>query len=534
MRILKFSILFFILCQFSCGKDKIEFQLEGPLLLATTQFPDLLVQEAGNDIFQVYSLQAARGILRFEVFLDGQLIESIAYDDAITDTYSFLYTIPQSTPNGTESEFNFVLTDIENEQVTKKIRFLVNATFFETEENINGIDIIRIKGKLNRDYTMSAANTYLVEGIFSVENDSELTIEAGTTVYFQTYEDPNQISSLTISQGSKIIAEGTATEPIILTSDKILTGQTPSPIDWGGLLIYGKAPAHGGVVLDRGFRYGGNVPNDNSGILSYIRSEYVGDQSSDDDAYPFHFLGLGSATQIDHLQTYKNENIAFRVRGGRVNLKYISAIEHGGYGIWADRGWQGNGQFWLFQTDQATQIDAWGSSRAIEMRNDPDNFLRIPRTIFLVSNVTCIGNGYEAGVNNGQRRGMRIRTGAIGTFQNAIFTGYPNDAVRVEDLDIEVLGVDMIFDNIRSFDNSKNYEQEARTIFFESGLYNVTEEPVPGISLSNFVGSSPSPFNPSAMGSFFSSAPYIGAVESISNDWTTEGNWFKNLDGSIR
>jgi len=534
MRILKFTIVFFILCQFSCEKNEVAFQLAGPSLLATTQLPDLIVQEAGNDIFQIYSLQAAKGILRFEVFLNGQLTKSIAYDDAITDTYSFEYNIPEDTPNETELDFNFVLTDLENEQVSQKINVLVNTTFFETMENINGTDIIRVKGRLNRDYFMSAANTYLVEGIFSVENDSELTIEAGTTVYFQTYENPDQISRLIIAQGSKIDAEGTATEPIVLTSDKILLGETPSPLDWGGVIIYGKAPVHGDVILEDGFKYGGNVANDNSGILRYVRNEYVGDKNSGNDAYPFSFFGLGSATQIDHLQTYRNENIAIRVRGGRMNLKYISAIGHGGYGIWADRGWQGNGQFWLFQTDVATTINSWNSSRAIEMRNDPDNFLKIPRTTFLVSNVTCIGNGYEAGVNNGQRRGMRIRRGAIGTFQNALFTGYPNDAVRVEDLDIEVLGVDMIFDNIRSFANSKNYEQEARTIFFESGLYNVTEEPVPGISLTNFVGSSPSPFDPSTLGSFFSSAPYIGAIESISNDWTTEGNWFKNLDGSIR
>ncbi|TRX51179.1 hypothetical protein FNH22_24610 [Fulvivirga sp. M361] len=539
MRYLIYTISFMLLTgvQFSCNEIEKEFELPPPSITVKDPLPDPVIQEAGNDIFQIFTLQSAVGLLKFDVFQDDVLVETINYTDEISDVYSFNYTIPQGTPNKTRTEFKFILTDADGVQVEDEIQLLVNTTFLESIETINNMEVTVLKGRLNRDYTIEAVRNYLIDSTLSVENNGIFTIEAGATVHFRTYDNQIETSRLVITQGAKIIAEGTPDAPIVFTSDKLLTNGTPMPFDWGGLVIHGNAPSNrGGVLLNDGFRYGGDVPNDNSGILRYIRIEYAGNLQ-ETTVHALRLLGVGSGTRIDHVQTYRNYNIAFRLIGGRVNLKYISGMGHGGYGLWASEGWQGLGQFWLFQTDVAATIlpvNYWNIARSIEMRNDDDNFLREPRTSFTISNVTCIGNGFQEGVDNGTRRGVRFRRGAIGTFQNAIITGFPNDAARVEDLDISVLGVDMIFDNVRSFDNSKNYEQEARTVFFESGNFNVTEDPVPGISLSSFVGSETSPFDPATLGSFFTSAPYIGAVQGISNDWTTEGEWFKDLDGSIR
>ena len=532
---LSLFLLFFTLL--GCEDSEKDFEFPGPSLVESGEQPSQVVQEPGLEVIRQFTLQSAAGLQKFEVFRDNELFETIDYSEEVRATYTFNYLIPGETPLGTLFEFRFVLTDKAGLLDSAQLGIRVNSTFRESQETVNGTAVIRLKGRLNRDYTMEVENNYLLDSIFSVENNSVLTIEAGTTVYFKTFQEQTEFSNLVIAQGSKILAGGTADQPIVFTSDKLLLGDTPSPADWGGVVIYGRAPSNqGSVILDAGFRYGGDVPNDNSGVLRYVRIEYAGNRL-ENSIHALRLYGVGSGTQIDHVQVYRNYNIAFRLRGGRVNLKYISAIGHGGYGLWAGAGWQGLGQFWLFQTDVAATlvpVNYWNIARSIEMRNDDDDFLRSPRTTFTISNVTCIGNGFEEGVDNGTRRGVRFRTGAIGTFQNAIITGFPNDAARVEDLDVEVLGVDMIFDNIRSFGNSKNYEQEARTVFFESGDYNVTEDPVPGISLTSFIGSEPSPFNPVSLGGFFSSAPYIGAVESASNDWTVEGEWFKGLDGMIR
>lgn len=522
-----------VLPSLSCEREE-AFELSPPNLLLRFTDTGEIVQEPGNRVSLEFELQAASGISEFIVFRDGEIYETQNYTDDISAIYNFEYTVPLDQETGSYHVFRFELIDQENRADDYEVTLSIRNTFSESEESVNGTLVTVVKGKVNNDYTFSAEKTYLIDSIFSIENNSTLTIDAGSTVYFKTYEDPLLRSQIIVSQGSRIIAEGVQESPIVFTSDKLIMGQDPSPTDWGGIVIYGSAPSNqGNAILDNGYRYGGNNPNDNSGILKYVRIEYAGKNG----AHGMTLNGVGSGTTLQFVQVYSNENIAFRIRGGRVSLKYLGGIGHGGYGFWADHGWQGNGQFWIFQTKRINTlvpINFWNQARSIELRNDENSLTLQPRTQFRISNVTLIGNGYEPGVNNGTRRGVRIRRGALGIFQNALITAFPNDAARVEDLPIEQLGQDMVFDNIRSYGNQVNFSQEAATFFFESGNYNVRDNSSSGVDLNNIIGSEPSPFNPSALGAFFTSAAYIGAVENQSNDWTKQGGWFKNLDGSIR
>lgn len=517
----------------SCEREDV-FQMPAPTIMPLFDGPSEIVQEPGNEVYLEFNLQASSGLSSFTIFKDDLLMEELFFDDEISHEFVFRYTVPWEETVGTENDFKLEVTDKEGRADVYDIHLLIRSTFSETHETINGTEVITVKGKLNQDYTFHAENTYVIDSVLSVENNARLTVEAGSTVYFRTYGDQNTFSQLAINRGSRIIAEGTADQPIVFTSDKVLLGQTPSPTDWGGVFILGAAPTNEGPeTTNSGYRYGGNLPNDNSGILKYVRVEYAGKA----DFHAIHFFSVGAGTRVENLQVFQNENIAIRVRGGRVNFKYLSAIGHGGYGIWCDSGWQGNGQFWLFQTHrQATlvPVNFWNIGRSIEMRNNDNFFLTTPRTTFKISNVTLIGNGFEPGVPNGTRRGVRIRTGSTGILQNMIVTQFPDDGVRVEDLDIAELGESMILDNTYSFNNIRNYEQEALSFFYENPDYNLSTEAVGGINLNNFVGSHPTGFNPASMGSFFTAAPYAGAVENAENDWTSIGSWFKNIDGTIR
>lgn len=518
----------------SCDRES-DFELPTPSLIVLGDVSSDVVQEPGEKVILDFKLQAASGLQQFTILKNNSPFETVDFTQGeISENYQFSYTIPADADKGDIEDFSFELTDKEGRITNYNFRIKINTTFSELTTTINGQEVTVIKGRLNKNYDMSADKIYMIDSTLSVENNSRLTIEEGSTLYFKTYDSESINSKLVITRGASIKAEGTSEKPIVFTSDKVLSGQNAGPEDWGGIYIYGNAPTNEGAdVLRDGFRYGGKTANESSGTLSFVRIDFAGK----DGAHALNLYGIGSSTKVHHVEVYRSYNIAFRIRGGLVNLKYIAAIGHGGYGVWADYGWQGNGQFWLFQTDiKATLVpeNYWNIARSIEMRNDDSFFLKEPRTKFKIANVTVIGNGYESNLDNGTRRGIRIRRGATGILQNIITTQFPDDGVRVEDLDIAELGETMILANSRSFNNQGNYKQEAETIFQNDPQYNVTEDPVPGISLNDFVGSVSSEFNPSSLGSWFSDAPYIGAIKDASEDWTSEGNWFRALDGTIR
>lgn len=519
----------------SCEREE-KFELSPPTLLVDQDEAGEIVQEPGNEIFLEFALQAARGIREFVILKDGQPYASVPYQDEISATYSFDYTVPDDAAVGTETTFTFELYDNDGVKATHQFRLVIRRTFDETDEVINGVNVKVVKGKVNNDLLMSADQVYVIDSTLSIENGSTLTIEQGSTVYFRTYSDPNTASRLVIARDSRIIAAGTPDQPIVFTSDKVLKGETPSSKDWGGITIYGNAPTNqGSVVIDGSYRYGGTRSSENSGTLRYVRIEHVGKVETG--VHGLTMNGVGSGTVVEYVQVYNGDNTSFRLRGGRVNLKYIAGIKHGGYGIWADGGWQGNGQFWLFQTDrQATlvPVNFWNIARSIEFRNDDSNYSRAPITQFRLANITLVGNGFEQNVNNGTRRGVRVRTGSRGHIYNMLVTEFPDEGVRVEDLPVDLLGNDMLIDHVRSYSNRTNYAQDAEWFFFESGDFDVLNTTTSGVNKTNFVGSEASDFNPSAMGSFFSHAPFIGAIENEANDWTATGSWFRNLDGTFR
>jgi hypothetical protein len=84
-----------------------------------------------------------------------------------------------------------------------------------------------------------------------------LTINAGTKIYGESSTD----GMLVITRGGKIMAQGTAQNPIVFSSDKPV-GQRARG-DWGGIIINGWAPLNTGAEAEgEGGTgpYGGNNP----------------------------------------------------------------------------------------------------------------------------------------------------------------------------------------------------------------------------------------------------------------------------------
>jgi hypothetical protein len=90
---------------------------------------------------------------------------------------------------------------------------------------------------------LKRTNTYVMIGVVYVTNKATLTIEAGTVIRGENLWNP------VITKGSKIMAEGNETAPIIFTSNSVALSRKPG--DWGGIVILGDAPINkiGGIAF---------------------------------------------------------------------------------------------------------------------------------------------------------------------------------------------------------------------------------------------------------------------------------------------
>ena len=132
-----------------------------------------------------------------------------------------------------------------------------------------------LTGTIDNSITLRKG-TYTLQGYVYVNNGAVLTIEPGTIIK----SDISQKGALIIERGSKLIADGTVTDPIIFTSGKPAGEKAPG--DWGGIILLGKAPTNRPTspapIIEGGVNrpYGGTDANDNSGTLRYLRIEFSG------------------------------------------------------------------------------------------------------------------------------------------------------------------------------------------------------------------------------------------------------------------
>ena len=132
------------------------------------------------------------------------------------------------------------------ETVVKNVRETVEVELNPYEEST-------LQRIISADLTLDPTKIWLLKGRVAVEEGITLTIPAGTIIKAAAGTGADA-STLIISRGAKIMAEGTLENPIIMTSisDNIELGGTytvngPSlTVEsrglWGGLLILGNAP----------------------------------------------------------------------------------------------------------------------------------------------------------------------------------------------------------------------------------------------------------------------------------------------------
>jgi hypothetical protein len=183
--------------------------------------------------------------------------------------------------------FLLVLTSSFAQQekgITGKNNWLNNWTEFRPNQIEYGEPTQILSGNINQDTKLNKRDTYLLLGSVFVTDSTTLTIEPGTVII----GDFNTNGALIISKGSKIMAEGLETDPIIFTSNRSVKKEG----DWGGIFLLGDAPINkfgNASSVNYGLRpssfenisYGGLNVESNSGVLRYVRIEFAGKRTKE-------------------------------------------------------------------------------------------------------------------------------------------------------------------------------------------------------------------------------------------------------------
>jgi len=333
--------------------------------------------------------------------------------------------------------------------------------------------IIESDTAITQDETWSGI-VHLNAQVF-VKQGATLTIEAGTDVvcYFtpgdkqvgNTHEPsaPNEAHAATathaavivIERGAKIMAEGTKDQPITLHSQEV---SSTDPADWqagtwGGLIVMGKAPVNGcdsdtvdenGVSHIEGIdneladnSYGGDNPNDNSGVITYMRVWFGGAElSKDNEINGITLAGVGKGTTIHHIEVAYNLDDGLELFGGTVDLQYVSLLYNRDDQLDIDCGYQGSIQY-LFV---AEAMELGDHAYEIDGHNDCDSS-GCPESVTLmtkptISQATVLGPSSQSGSCQYKDDTLiKLSDGAGGIYVNHILTFSPKaGALKDNDL----------------------------------------------------------------------------------------------------
>lgn len=311
---------------------------------------------------------------------------------------------------------------------------IINSTI-TTNNNSGGDDgggstgqTILLSGVYTDNVELDPNNENIITGSMIMESGTTLTIPAGTTIKAQpTGSDVY----LAIAQGARIVAEGSASEPIIFTSNS----DNPRAGDWGGLILLGSAPVNsvaGAATATSeiaGLPYGGTIDNDDSGILRYVRVQYSGgsaDGQSENNG--FSFYGVGNGTVVEYVQMYEGLDDGFEFFGGTVNASFVSILNAQDDSLDWTEGWSGtvtdvyiehNGAAW----DKAIEADGYNTD--IGNNSNPESF-----SSPTITNLTIIGKGSDTtvqdgtAVSEGAYEAVRLRAGTQGIFNNVLIVGF--------------------------------------------------------------------------------------------------------------
>ena len=284
-----------------------------------------------------------------------------------------------------------------------------------------------LTGTLSGDKTLDASNIWTLQGRVIVPSGVTLTIPAGTIIKATAGTGANA-SSLVVARGGMLMAEGTASSPIIMTSesDDIAVGQTSgSSLTenvrglWGGLLVMGNAPCsfsgdvaelqiEGIPASETAGLYGGTDAADNSGVIQYVSIRHGGAEIGEGNEINGLTLGgVGTGTTIDHIEVVGNVDDGIEFFGGTVNASELLVWGQGDDGLDIDQAYAGT-------ISNSMVILNSASDHALEI-DGPEG--SAPGS-FTLNNITLVGTNDECDPTGVDGEISDYRKGATGANNN--------------------------------------------------------------------------------------------------------------------
>ena len=385
----------------------------------------------------------------------------------------------------------------------------VFTTQVDPDNAVDGVDLVQfswvnqdpvtvqteiLEGDITSDLTLSSDTYYAIKGDVNVTDGATLTIPAGTTLYGVTGS-----SYLAINRGSKIMAEGTAENPIVFTSAQDLAGLNDGDEQgqWGGLTILGNANNNKGErTYEAGTqKYGpdsdGNFDdNDNSGVLKYVVVKYTGFEVEKDKELNGISLGsVGAGTTIENIASIGSADDGIEFWGGSVNVDGLYVYNAGDDSLDTDQGYTGTMTNVYAEQNvvddevdsRVIEADSFNGTEAFDA-DGPEDQRYASKPVL------------QDAILKAKGRAIRLREGTGYVFNNVQVTvtssaNADTDAIRISDqvtfdqAQIETAGPGMA---IKNEANATELYRDTETESYFDGLDNVLEDDDESLSIDEY------------------------------------------------
>ena len=237
---------------------------------------------------------------------DGGDIANVIFDSGIS-------AAALTDPNAAETsgKYFYALNGAQGVATVAKEDFPWVASDLSFESNI-------LQGTVSGTVTLDASVSYVLNSSYIVQDGGKLVIPAGTKIKAR---DGGTGVYIAVLQGGKIEIDGTASNPVVISSANANSG------DWGGLTICGNASTSAGVNATAevgGFIYGGTNDADDSGHIKYLVIKGTGAQINSESQYNgVSFYAVGSGTEVENVSVVNGADDGVEFFGGTVQVSNL-------------------------------------------------------------------------------------------------------------------------------------------------------------------------------------------------------------------